>query len=119
MGRKKKKKKRGGEETEEEIGRKIVIPATEEEMFGIITQFMGGSLVRVYCSDGNIRLCRIPGRIRRRVWMREGDLVLVAIWPFQPERGDIIHRYTSSQVSWLKKRGYLSFLETMGDEFEL
>ncbi len=114
MGRKKKRENER-EETEEEIERKIILPG-EEECLGVITRFMGGSNVEIYCSDGQLRMCRIPGRMRRRVWMREGDIVLVALWSFQPSRGDIIHRYTSSQVNWLKKKKYLDFAESVTSE---
>ena len=46
--------------------------------------------------------------MKRRVWVRDGDLVIVAPWDFQSEsRGDIIWRYTGAQAEELKKRGEL------------
>ncbi len=110
-----KKRKTVQRETDEEIGRKIILPVKEEKL-GIITEFLGAGHLKVFCSDGVTRFCRIPGRIRKRVWMKEGDIVLVALWPFQPKKGDIVHRYTSSQAGWLKRKGYLDFIKEVTEE---
>ena len=78
----------------------------EGEVIGVIEKMLGHDKARVKCMDGKTRLCRIPGRMRKRVWVREGDVVLVAIWDFQPEtRGDIVYRYTQSEVRKLKDMG--------------
>jgi len=94
--------------TQEEIEiRKIMIPK-EGEVLGVIEQMVGGDRIRVKCDDGNTRVCRIPGRLRKRVWLNEGDLVLVAPWKVQAdERGDVVFKYTSTQASWLKRKGYV------------
>jgi translation initiation factor 1A len=94
--------------TQEEIEiRKIVIPK-EGEVLGVIEQMVGGDRVKVKCDDGCTRICRIPGRLRKRVWLNEGDLVLVAPWKVQSdERGDVVFKYTATQASWLKRKGYV------------
>jgi translation initiation factor 1A len=94
--------------TQEEIEiRKIMLPK-EGEVLGVIEQMVGGDRIRVKCDDGNTRVCRIPGRLRKRVWLNEGDLVLVAPWKVQAdERGDVVFKYTSTQASWLKRKGYV------------
>ena len=53
-----------------------------EEVFGIAEQRVGGSRMIVRCIDGNVRNCRIPGRLKKRLWVREGDLVIVEPWEF-------------------------------------
>ena len=71
----------------------------------------------VRCLDGNTRNCRIPGRLKRKLWVREGDLVLVEPWQFEGDKkGDIIFKYRPIQVNFLRQQGYLSKLENM-DEF--
>ena len=66
----------------------------------------------VECSDGKRRLCRVPGRLKRRLWIREGDYVIVEPWEVQgDERGDIIWKYKPVQVEILRKKGYLKWLE--------
>jgi translation initiation factor 1A len=77
-------------------------------MLGVVQKLLGYDRVMVKCADGHTRLCRIRGKMKRRVWVREGDLVIVAPWDFQSEsRGDIVWRYTEAQAEELKKRGEL------------
>lgn len=98
--------------TEEEIEiSRIRIPHPPEVM-GSVEQLVGGDKMKVKCDDGNERLCRIPGKLRKRVWIRTGDMVLVKPWSIQGnERGDIVFRYTQTQVGWLKRKGYVKNIE--------
>jgi len=105
LARKKKKRK------DKEESKEIPLP-DEATMLGIIEEFLGYDRARVLCADGKTRLCRIPGRLRKRMWMRVGDIVLVAPWEFQyDKRGDIIYRYSSSEVQKLDKMGLLESLK--------
>jgi translation initiation factor 1A len=62
----------------------------------------------VKCQDGHTRLRRIRGEMKRRAWIRRGDIVLVSPSDFQFEkRDDIIWRYKRNQVRWLRENGYL------------
>jgi translation initiation factor 1A len=61
----------------------------------------------VQCVDGVTRMCRIPGKIKKRVWIREGDTVIVVPWDFQAEKADVVWRYTQPQVDWLQRKGFL------------
>ena len=98
---------------EEEIVR-IKLPKHNQSL-GIVDQRLGASRMKVKCLDGKTRICRIPGRLKRKLWVREEDIVLVEPWELGgDEKGDIIYKYTPTQVSYLKKRGHLKKL----DEFE-
>ena len=78
------------------------------EVLGIIESLMGANKLKVRCQDDRIRLCRIPGKLRKRVWMREGDVVLVKPWDIQGDKNaDILVRYNPTQVSWLRRKGFL------------
>jgi translation initiation factor 1A len=85
------------------------------EVFGIVEQRVGGSRMLVRCMDGKTRNCRIPGRLKKRLWVREGDLVIVEPWEFSgDDKGDVILKYRKTQIDYLKQKGYLKRL----DEFE-
>jgi translation initiation factor 1A len=78
------------------------------ETIGEIAELLGASRFRVSCRDGAVRVCRIPGKFRRRIKIRVGDLVIVKPWEIEPrEKGDIIWIYTRTQANWLRSRGYL------------
>lgn len=92
--------------SEEELD-EMMLP-TENDVLGVIVRLLGYDRVMVRCQDGHERLCRIRGKMKRRVWIREGDVVLVSPWDFQSDkRGDVIWRYKHSQAELLRKKGYL------------
>ncbi len=79
----------------------------DNEMFGIADQLLGASRIRIMCADGKYRMGRIPGKIKKRMWIREGDLVIVAPWPFQDEKANIAYRYTKTQAMYLSRKQML------------
>ena len=74
---------------------------------GIVEERVGGNKMMISCLDGKTRNCRVPGRLRRRLWLRPGDVVIVQPWELDKDKADIIFKYTPNQVGWLKKNGYL------------
>jgi translation initiation factor 1A len=93
--------------SEEEIA-DMMLP-TANDVLGVAMRLLGFDRVLVQCQDGHERLCRIRGKMKRRVWIRQGDIVLVSPWDFQSDkRGDVIWRYKRNQVEWLRRKGYLT-----------
>lgn len=92
----------------EEVIHDMKLPVANDVLC-VATKMLGFDRLMVKCQDGHERLCRIRGKMKRRVWIREGDVVLVSPWDFQTDtRGDVIWRYTRGQAEWLRKNGYLS-----------
>jgi translation initiation factor 1A len=92
---------------EEEILRTPYPNKKAGEMFGIADQLLGASRIKVMCADGKSRMGRIPGKIRKRMWIREGDLVIIKPWEFQDDKADIKYRYTKTQASYLSRKKIL------------
>ncbi len=95
---------------EEGSSRELVLPG-EGQLVGVVSQLLGFNRVKVKCADGKTRICRIPGKMIKKIWLREGDLVLVAPWDFQSDqKGDIIWRYDRNEIKILKSKGLLGVL---------
>jgi translation initiation factor 1A len=110
MGTKKEELKRE-EEIQEDI-RRVMLPRGTQ-VLGVLEQRLGGSRTMCRCLDGKRRVCRIPGRLKRKLWVREGDILLIEPWEHGgDEKGDIIFKYKPTQVYVLKNKGMLS---GMGD----
>jgi translation initiation factor 1A len=78
------------------------------EVIGIVEQRVGANRMIVKCLDGKERNCRIPGALRRSLWIRPGDIVIVEPWEFDGDtRGDIIFKYSPAAIDWLKRKGFL------------
>jgi translation initiation factor 1A len=93
--------------TEEELS-EMILPSPND-ILGVAVKLLGYDRVLVRCQDGRERLCRIRGKMKRRVWIREGDVVLVSPWDFQTDkRGDLIWRYTRAQAETLRRKGLLT-----------
>jgi translation initiation factor 1A len=81
----------------------------EGELFGRVLKMMGGENVMIKCDDNVTRRGRIRGKLKRRVWIRDNDIVIIAPWDFnENERGDIVWRFTLPQVEWLKDNGHIA-----------
>jgi translation initiation factor 1A len=95
---------RGGEE---EIIARMRLPR-KGEVLGMVIGMMGASRMLVDCVDGKERLCRIPGKIKRRIWVKDGDVVLIKPWEIESDKkGDLVWRYTRLQADGLRREGYM------------
>tara|TARA_R110002124_G_scaffold69745_1_gene187313 strand:+ start:675 stop:902 length:228 start_codon:yes stop_codon:yes gene_type:complete len=58
----------------------------------------GGSRFRALCADGNTRMIRIGGKLKKRMWVRERDLVIIKPWVIQSnEKADLVYRYLPTE----------------------
>lgn len=86
-----------------------------KEVIGVIAQRVGAGRMMISCMDGKTRNCRVPGRLRRELWLREGDVIIVEPWEFDGDtKGDIIYKYSKAAIEKLKKDG---MLKTNANEF--
>jgi translation initiation factor 1A len=84
----------------------------EGQVLGVCEQRLGGSRMRVRCLDGKTRICRIPGSLKRLLWVRENDILLIEPWELGgDEKGDVVFKYKPLQVQLLRNRGLLKALD--------
>lgn len=83
----------------------------DKELIGMIVQRLGGNRMEVRTTDGKTRNCRVPGRYRRRLWLRPGDLVIIVPWEDDDKKGDVIFKYRGSAIGQLRRRGIVSKLK--------
>ena len=96
--------------SEEEI--ENMVSPVANDVLGIAVRMMDFDRILVKCQDGKERLCRVRGKLKRRVWIREGDIVLVSPWDFQSDvRGDICALCRRNETAWLRNKGYLTIQE--------
>ena len=98
--------KRKNPAPEEQKVTRVKLPRGKE-VLGIIEQRHGGNKMKVNCLDGKERNCRVPGRLKRKLWLRPNDVVIIEPWEFDDEKGDVLFKYRPNQVAWLRKNNYL------------
>lgn len=72
-----------------------------------VVKMLGNGRCECFCFDGVTRLGHIRGKMRKKVWITAGDIVLVGKREFQDEKVDIIHKYTADEARNLKQYGEL------------
>ena len=78
------------------------------EILGVVIGRTGGSRFMAICNDKKERMCRVPGKIKHQIWVREGDYVIIKPWSIEGDKkADIIWRYTRIQADWLRRNGFL------------
>ena len=98
---------KGPEEGPSPFMQRVRLPRGRE-VLGVLEQRVGASRMLIKCFDGKTRNCRVPGRLKRRLWLREGDIVIVEPWEHQEdEKGDVLYKYSKSAVEWLKHKGFI------------
>ncbi len=78
------------------------------EVLATVGSLLGSKRVNLQCMDGVVRMGgRIPGSKNKKMWIREGDIVIATPWEIQDSKADVIWKYTRPQIEWLERKGYL------------
>ena len=86
------------------ITRKVKLPYKDEQ-FDVVVEMSGGSRLIAMCEDDTMRMVRIGGKFKRRMWCSVGDLILVKPWNIQSEsKADLVYRYLPAERNWIIKR---------------
>lgn len=104
----------------QEFQKRELIFKEDGQEYGQVLKMLGNGRCDIQCMDGKKRMCHICGKMRKRIWVMVGDIVLVSLRDFQDEKGDIILKYNADEAKQLKTYGELPDLvkinETMGDD---
>ena len=87
-----------------------------KEFIGLVEKRLGGSRMNVRSMDGKDILARVPGRVKKYLWIREGDIVLLTPWELDDDKADLIYKYKPNEIKQLEKKGILSNLDNI-EEF--
>lgn len=70
-------------------------------------KMLGNGRIEAMCFDGEKRLGHIRGKMRKKVWINQGDIVLLSLRDFQDNKADVIQKYSSDEARKLKQYGEL------------
>ncbi|KAI8817541.1 uncharacterized protein EV422DRAFT_541091 [Fimicolochytrium jonesii] len=101
-----KNKKRGKNENESE--KRELVFAEEGQEYATVVKMLGNGWVEAQCADGDKRMAHIRGAFRKKVWITQGDLILLGLRDFQDSKADVILKYTPDEARMLKSYGELS-----------
>jgi translation initiation factor 1A len=85
----------------------LYIDRGPDQMVARVLRKLGDRNMLVFCNDNKVRICHICGKMKGRVWINPGDVVLVSLRDFggskQTDRGDIIAMYLPEHYGKLRK----------------
>jgi translation initiation factor 1A len=99
-----KNRRRGKNENEEK--RELIFKEDGQE-YAQVLRMLGNGRLEAQCIDGVKRLCHIRGKMRKKVWVNQGDIVLVGLRDYQDAKGDVILKYMADEARSLKQYGEL------------
>jgi len=79
---------------------------------------LGNGRCESACFDSVKRLCHIRGKLRKKVWVNAGDIVLIGLREYQDEKADIILKYTADEARSLKQYGEIPDTTTIHENAE-
>ena len=78
------------------------------ELMAVVKEVSGGSRLIAICEDNIGRMVRIGGRLKKKMWTRVGDLIIVKKWQIQgDEKSDLVYRYTKTEKESLRRKGLI------------
>lgn len=96
----------------------LQIDRLPDQQVARVIRVLGNRNMMCYCNDNKMRICHVRGKLRNRVYVEQGDLVLVSLRDYEgaaapmvatanksteADRGDILAKYPYEYLSKLKK----------------
>ncbi|KAK9241974.1 nucleic acid-binding protein [Lipomyces tetrasporus] len=100
-----KNRRRGKNENDDEK-RELVFKEDGQE-YAQVVKMLGNGRLEALCFDGEKRLAHIRGKLRKKVWINQGDIILLSLRDFQDNQGDVILKYNADEARSLKNYGEL------------
>ena len=97
-----KKYKRRGKRGDEASKRELIFK-TEDHEYAKVTKMLGSSRVMCIDTDFVVRNCLIRGKMRKRVWINPGDIVLIEKDEYNKKVGLVVHKYYPNEIRRLEK----------------
>lgn len=100
-----KNRRRGKNENDREK-RELIFKEDGQE-YAQVVKMLGNGRLEAMCFDGVKRLCHIRGKLRKKVWINQADIILIGLRDYQDDKADVIMKYNAEEARNLKLYGEL------------
>lgn len=101
------KNRRRGKNENDVLKRELIEKDGDNQAYAQVQKMLGNGRLTAFCFDGKARLCHIRGKLRKKVWINTGDIILVGLRDYQDDKADVILKYTPDEARVLKNSGQL------------
>jgi len=110
-----KNRRRGKNENDREK-RELIFKEDGQE-YAQVLKMLGNGRLEAMCFDGTKRLCHIRGKLRKKVWINQSDIILIGLRDYQDAKADVIMKYSADEARNLKLYGELPDNARINDTF--
>ncbi|UJR25002.1 hypothetical protein I4U23_006363 [Adineta vaga] len=99
------KNRRRGKNENDDVKRELILK-DQGQSYAQVTRILGNGHLEAFCFDtagGKKRLCHIRGKLRKKQWINQGDVILVGLRDYQDDKADVIMRYLADEARELKR----------------
>ncbi|CAF3385428.1 unnamed protein product, partial [Rotaria socialis] len=99
------KNRRRGKNENENMKRELILK-DDGQSYAQVTRILGSGYIEAFCFDntgGKKRICHIRGKLRKKVWINQGDVILVGLRDYQDDKADVLMKYLSDEARELKR----------------
>jgi translation initiation factor 1A len=110
-------KKKGGKKKPDDNEKRSLVYKDDMQEYGIMTKMLGDRRIMVMLVDKTEIMAIIPGKFRKRCWMKAGDTLIVSRRDFQESKWDVCYKYNEDEVRVMVRKDELPsfFLDTQTD----
>ena len=108
------KNRRRGKNENEGLKRELVFKEDGQE-YAQVTKMLGNGRLEATCFDGIKRLCHIRGKLRKKVWINQSDIILVGLRDYQVHTTNILIDFLGKVLYLVicRMRELMSFSSTL------
>ena len=95
------KNRRRGKNENDDVKRELTLKELGQS-YAQVTRILGNGHLEAFCFDnagGKKRLCHIRGKLRKKQWINQGDVILVGLRDYQDDKADVIMKYLGESVT--------------------
>ena len=94
------KNRRRGKNENDDVKRELILKE-EGQSYAQVTRILGNGHLEAFCFDitgGKKRLCHIRGKLRKKQWINQGDVILLGLRDYQDDKADVIMKYLGKKL---------------------
>jgi len=98
MPTKKKKKGKNAKNKGQGTDKRKLEYKDDMQEYALVTKMLGDRRMQVLLPDKSLNLAMIPGRFRKRCWMKPGDVVIISFREYQVDKLDVVYKYNDEET---------------------
>jgi translation initiation factor 1A len=109
------KNRRRGKNENEDLKRELIFRDALQQ-YAQVSKMLGNGRLEASCFDSVKRLCHIRGKLRKKVWINTGDIILLGLREYQDGKADVILKYTPDEARKLMALGEIPNTTKINEE---